>query len=95
MPKKAGREEVKPVKVPSLHENMSRSNGMTIDIPFDKSKQKKPLPKSKPPSPAKQRHVFAFEKKIQLENGKQSSSKEGASRQSSRGSKRERCNEDD
>jgi hypothetical protein len=74
MPKKAGREEVKPVKVPSLHENMSRSNGMTIDIPFDKKKRKKPMPKSKPPSP-KQQHVFAFEKKIQLENGKQVAAK--------------------
>ena len=53
---------------------MSRSNGMTIDIPFDKKKRKKPMPKSKPPSP-KQQHVFAFEKKIQLENGKQVAAK--------------------
>lgn len=94
-PKKPGREAVMPIKVPSLNENMSRrSNGTTIDIPFDKNKRK--VPASKPPSPAKQRHIFTFEKKIRLENGQRSNmgSRENASGQSSRDSKRDRRNED-
>lgn len=83
------RETVRPMRVPTLKENLKEQNGTTIDIPFDKSKGKSPLPKSKP-SPAIQRHVFAFEKKRQQEQKERSSicSRESASRQSSRGSKK-------
>jgi hypothetical protein len=87
-------EVIKPIRVPTLNENVNRNHGNTIAISTDKRRE--PLPKSKTPSPSKQRHVFTFEKKKRIEKKNPHHSRNSESRQSSsRGSKRERRDEDD
>ena len=89
------REAIKPMKVPTLNESVNRSNGVTIAI--SSNKRQCSLSKSKTQSPAKQRHIFTFEKKKQhITNPSQIITRESGSRQStSRGSKRDRREEDD
>ena len=90
-------ESITPMRVPTLNESVNRQNGDTISISTEK--RKTPLPKSKVSSTAKQRHVFAFEKNRQNEKNPCQNlfnQRDSESRQSSsRGSRRDRREEDD